>query len=247
MASSGRINVGLSVGANGMTPHRRSCVNCRAEAGVWSTVTVASAAASMPGNPIGIWDMSPGFRAARNIRRVAKAFKKGSWWIPGSWMCDGVQPLVVPLSSLKPFFFKGLHSGGALLGPWWSRRPRNPIRACARRHGFQCLHRDGGVRGQGSSRASRGLAPGQESDRVAPGSLAEAPEATTTTSLHPSRGDERFSSAMTPNKVRADRPSFCAVSNMRLFAGKLFSVGVVGTPYQSCSASATMMPSGPRM
>src|SRR6266487_3500390 len=38
-------------------------------------------------------------------------------------------PLVVPLSSLKPFFFKGLHSGGALLGPWWSRRPRNPIRA----------------------------------------------------------------------------------------------------------------------
>src|SRR5215475_14063690 len=39
-------------------------------------------------------------------------------------------PLVVPLSSLKPFFFKGLHSGGALLGPWWSRRPRNPIRAC---------------------------------------------------------------------------------------------------------------------
>src|SRR5215831_12311696 len=87
MASSGRINVGLSVGANCMTPHRRSCVNCRAEAGVWSTVTVASAAGWMPGNPIGIWDMSPGFRAAWNIRRVAKAFKKGSWWIPGSWMC----------------------------------------------------------------------------------------------------------------------------------------------------------------
>src|SRR5881398_3530930 len=42
-------------------------------------------------------------------------------------------PLVVPLSSLKPFFFKGLHSGGALLGPWWSRRPRNPIRALAKR------------------------------------------------------------------------------------------------------------------
>src|SRR2546428_5573747 len=59
MASSGRINVGLSVGANGMTPHRRSCVNCRAEAGVWSTVTVASAAASMPGNPIGIGTCHP--------------------------------------------------------------------------------------------------------------------------------------------------------------------------------------------
>src|SRR5262249_11089826 len=38
-------------------------------------------------------------------------------------------PIVVTLSSLKPFFFNGLQSGGALLGPWWSIRPRNPIRA----------------------------------------------------------------------------------------------------------------------
>src|SRR5947207_12482963 len=38
-------------------------------------------------------------------------------------------PLVVSLSSFKPFFFKGLQSGGTLLGLWWSIRPRNPIRA----------------------------------------------------------------------------------------------------------------------
>src|SRR5438105_6554499 len=38
-------------------------------------------------------------------------------------------PLVVPLSSLKPCFFNGLQSGGALLGPWWSISPRNPRRA----------------------------------------------------------------------------------------------------------------------
>ena len=29
-------------------------------------------------------------------------------------------PTFVTLSSLKPFFFNGLQSGGALLGPWWS-------------------------------------------------------------------------------------------------------------------------------
>src|SRR5262249_39108792 len=39
--------------------------------------------------------------------------------------------MVVSLPSLKPFFFNGLQLGGALLGPWWSRRPRNPIRACS--------------------------------------------------------------------------------------------------------------------
>ena len=38
-------------------------------------------------------------------------------------------PIVVTLSSLKPFFFNALQSGGALLGPWWSISPRNPIRA----------------------------------------------------------------------------------------------------------------------
>src|SRR5262249_27518196 len=38
-------------------------------------------------------------------------------------------PIVVTLSSLKPFFFDGLQEGGALFGPWWSLRPRNPIRA----------------------------------------------------------------------------------------------------------------------
>src|SRR2546427_434989 len=42
--------------------------------------------------------------------------------------------IVVTRSSLKPFFFNGLHSGGALLGPWWSIRPRNPIRASLQLH-----------------------------------------------------------------------------------------------------------------
>src|SRR5215472_12887040 len=37
-------------------------------------------------------------------------------------------PIVVTLSSLKPFFFHGLTLGGALRGPWWSIRPWNPIR-----------------------------------------------------------------------------------------------------------------------
>ena len=40
-------------------------------------------------------------------------------------------PVVVPLPSLKPFFFNGLQLGGALLGPSWSRRPWNPIRAAS--------------------------------------------------------------------------------------------------------------------
>ena len=55
----------------------------------------------------------------------------GSCWIPGSWICRGrTTPIVVTLSSWKPFFFHGLQEGGALLGPWWSLRPRNPRRAC---------------------------------------------------------------------------------------------------------------------
>src|SRR5262245_16863229 len=38
-------------------------------------------------------------------------------------------PIVVALFSLQPFFFNDLQEGGALLGPWGSIRPRNPIRA----------------------------------------------------------------------------------------------------------------------
>src|SRR5262249_22731651 len=38
-------------------------------------------------------------------------------------------PIVVTRSFLKSFFFNGLQYGGALLGPWWSIRPWNPIRA----------------------------------------------------------------------------------------------------------------------
>ena len=54
------------------------------------------------------------------------------WLLLDSRGVDGpmaYNPIVVTLSSLKPFFFNGLQSGGALLGPWWSLRPRNPIRA----------------------------------------------------------------------------------------------------------------------
>jgi hypothetical protein len=43
--------------------------------------------------------------------------------------------LLSPLSSLTPFFFNGLQSGGALLGPWWNIRPRNPIRAFKEKEG----------------------------------------------------------------------------------------------------------------
>src|SRR5215468_3289258 len=38
-------------------------------------------------------------------------------------------PIVVALFSLQPFFFNDLQEGGALLGPWGSISPRNPIRA----------------------------------------------------------------------------------------------------------------------
>src|SRR5882672_6471886 len=43
--------------------------------------------------------------------------------------------LVIPLSSLTPFFCNGLQSGGTLLGPWWNIRPRNPIRALKEKEG----------------------------------------------------------------------------------------------------------------
>src|SRR5262245_59158460 len=36
-------------------------------------------------------------------------------------------PMVVILSSSKPFFFNGFQQRSVLLGPGWSLRPRNPI------------------------------------------------------------------------------------------------------------------------
>ena len=40
-----------------------------------------------------------------------------------------VQPMVVPLFSLKPFFFNGLKKESCFSNHAWSIRPRNPIRA----------------------------------------------------------------------------------------------------------------------
>src|SRR5215831_11542018 len=57
---------------------------------------------------------------------------KQPWLLLDSRVVDvpmSYNPIVVTLSSLKPFFFNGLQSGGALLGPWWSLSPWNPIRA----------------------------------------------------------------------------------------------------------------------
>src|SRR5215510_16065039 len=64
--------------------------------------------------------------------RWSNQLKKGKRLLLDSRVVDvpmASNPIVVTLSSLKPFFFNGLQSGGALLGPWWSIRPRNPIRA----------------------------------------------------------------------------------------------------------------------
>ena len=68
----------------------------------------------------------PADRDAQPVQRC------GAWLLLDSRVVDvpmASNPIVVTLSSLKPFFFNGLQSGGALLGPWWSIRPRNPIRA----------------------------------------------------------------------------------------------------------------------
>ena len=54
----------------------------------------------------------------------------GSCWIPGSWdLPRSYNPIVVTLSSLKPFFFNGLKKELCFLNNAWSIRPRNPIRA----------------------------------------------------------------------------------------------------------------------
>src|SRR6266567_8797279 len=56
--------------------------------------------------------------------------RKGSCWIPGSWdLSMSYNPIVVTLSSLKPFFFNGLKKELCFSDNAWSIRPRNPIRA----------------------------------------------------------------------------------------------------------------------
>jgi len=58
----------------------------------------------------------------------------GSCWIPGSWdLPMSYNPIVVTLSSLKPFFFNGLKKELCFSNNAWSIRPRNPIRAFAQR------------------------------------------------------------------------------------------------------------------
>src|SRR5262245_46254237 len=76
-----------------------------------------------------IWEITQMFVAGR-LGRLDPL--KPLWLLLDSRVVDvpmAYNPIVVTLSSLKPFFFNGLQSGGALLGPWWSIRPRNPIRA----------------------------------------------------------------------------------------------------------------------
>src|SRR3989442_8019855 len=65
-----------------------------------------------------------------------QVFILGSCWIPGSWdLPMSYNPIVVTLSSLKPFFFNGLKKELCFSDHAWGIRPRNPIRAkryCAR-------------------------------------------------------------------------------------------------------------------
>src|SRR5437016_2394149 len=67
---------------------------------------------------------------------------RGSCWIPGSWdLPMTYNPIVVTLSSLKPFFFNGLKKELCFSVNAWSIRPRNPIRACSFIHAIEGHHR----------------------------------------------------------------------------------------------------------
>ena len=64
--------------------------------------------------------------------RLSVTITSGSCWIPGSWdLPRSYHPIVVTLSSLKPFFFNGLKKELCFSNNAWSIRPRNPIRASA--------------------------------------------------------------------------------------------------------------------
>src|SRR5437870_3027289 len=69
-------------------------------------------------------------RGSRMENTLRNRCSHGSCWIPGSWdLPMTYNPIVVTLSSLKPFFFNGLKKELCFSKHAWSIRPWNPLRA----------------------------------------------------------------------------------------------------------------------
>ena len=76
------------------------------------------------------WNVRKNTRTLGALSSSLRAYIPGPCWIPGSWDLPMLyHPIVVTLSSLKPFFFNGLKKELCFSNNAWSIRPRNPIRA----------------------------------------------------------------------------------------------------------------------